>query len=268
MKNKIRVVGQILSAILIVWFISQGHVLETLWATGMSGQSVSELMKSSLLALLLVTSVLIILVLLINADRVFRAVCATFALLDARGGAAQEDKRLTEYRIHVKSQNLIGSLRVFCGGLGLMVLFFSAILAIVQNTEGGLFAGGVLSVIARFGKCGFFVACLWGLWEPWTHYSDENGKECRLRREMLAQIEQDPHWWRKHDEEQFERDKERAERDKERRELEEKLAAKGYDPDYLTKRAEESATAIGRLTRQIEAGTKTSSSGDTPYPQR
>jgi hypothetical protein len=108
-----------------------------------------------------------------------------------------EDKRLTQYRQHVWSENFVGSLRVFCGFLGLAVLFMLSLKAILNGTEGGLFAGGLLAVATRFGKFAFFLSCLWGLYPLWRDYSDENGKECSRRKEMLARIEQDPDWWRK-----------------------------------------------------------------------
>ena len=102
---------------------------------------------------------------------------------------AQPDKRLTEYRAQVGLENSVGSLRVFCGGLGLMVLFILALLALLKDT------GGTLAFLIRFGKFAFFVVCPWGLLQPWNDYSDKNAKECQRRKEMLARIEQDPDWW-------------------------------------------------------------------------
>jgi hypothetical protein len=176
-------------------------------------------------------------------------------------GGHQEDQRLTNYRRHVESQNLLGDLRVLCGGLGVMTLFVLALVAILEGTEGGLLAGGVLGILVRFGKFGFFLACLWGLFEPWTDYSDKNAGECKQRKEMLARMEQDPDYWRKHDENQIERDKER-------KELEEMLVRRGHDPDWLEKRCRESATAIEALTRKLQTLPKASPTGDKTPPRR
>jgi hypothetical protein len=123
------------------------------------------------------------------------------ALTDQPG----EDRRLTQYRQHVWSENFVGSLRVFCGGVGLMTLFILALAALTSGTETGLFAGSARELVIRFGKFAFFLSCLWGLFAPWRDYSDENGKECSRRKEMLSRIEQDPNWWRKRDEERKQR---------------------------------------------------------------
>lgn len=72
-------------------------------------------------------------------------------------------------------------------------------------------------------------------------------KECSRRKEMLAQIEADPDWWRKHDEA-------RGQWKKEQEELETKLAAMGHrpDPDYREKALERSHESLANLTRQIQ----------------
>ena len=111
-----------------------------------------------------------------------------------------DEERLTAYRQHVWSENLVGSFRVFCGGMGLFALLVLALAALVTGTEAGLFAGSARELVIRFGKFAFFLACLWGLYPPWREYSDENGKECSRRKEMLARIEQNPDWWRKREE--------------------------------------------------------------------
>ncbi len=105
-------------------------------------------------------------------------------------GQPLEDNRLTDYRKRVKLENSVGSLKVFCGLLGLGVLCVLSLLAILSGTEGGLFAGGMLAVVTCFGKFAFYGVCLWGLFGPWRNYSDQNGKECSRRKEMLARIEQ------------------------------------------------------------------------------
>jgi len=110
-----------------------------------------------------------------------------------------EHNRTTAYRKHVLAENFVGSLRVFCGFLGLGTLFMLALVSLINDTEGGLFGGGLLAVLWRFGKFGFLCACLWGLLLPWTNYSDENGKECQRRKEMLSRIEADPAWWTRHE---------------------------------------------------------------------
>lgn len=70
-------------------------------------------------------------------------------------------------------------------------------------------------------------------------------KECQLRKEELARIEQDPDWWQKREEEQ-------RQRKKEREELQAKVAAMGYhsDPDPW-KSSKQSEDALATLTRQI-----------------
>ena len=106
-----------------------------------------------------------------------------------------------EYTSSYTVANSIGGLiRVFCGFLGLAVLFMLSLKAILTGTEGGLSAGGMLAVVTRFGKFAFFLACIWGLLPLWRDYSDQNGKECSRRKEMIAKIEQDPDWWRKREE--------------------------------------------------------------------
>lgn len=170
-----------------------------------------------------------------------------------RIGSPDEDNRLTEYRKQVRLENFIGSLKVFCGFLGLAVLFMLSLMAILSGTEGGLFDGGMLAVVIRFGKFGFFLACLSGLYPLWRDFSDENGKECSRRKEMLAQMEADPDWWRKHDEEQGRRDEARLQWKKEQEELEAQLAGMGIrsDPDYWKKALQRSSESLATLTRQI-----------------
>lgn len=114
-----------------------------------------------------------------------------------RVSETQEDRRLTEYRRQVQSQNFISGLKAFCGLLGLLSLFSLAIVAILEGTEGSLFVGGALSVLRRFGKFAFFLACFWGLLEPLTNYMEQSTKERKRRNEMLAHIEQDPDWWKR-----------------------------------------------------------------------
>jgi hypothetical protein len=158
---------------------------------------------------------------------------------------SNEDTRLTEHRQHVWSENLVGSFRVFCGGVGLMTLFVLAVAALMSGPEAGLFAGSASVLVIRFGKFAFFIACFWGLLHPWTNFSEENAKECSRRKEMLARIEQDPDWSRK-------RDEKRQQRQKEQEELEAKLAAMGYrsDPDHweALRRSQES---LADLTHQL-----------------
>jgi hypothetical protein len=107
---------------------------------------------------------------------------------------AQPDKRLIEYRQQVCRENSVGNLRVFFGFLGLMVLFILSVISVLKGTETGLLAGGIASVLLRFGKFGFFLACFWGLLGCWSNYSEENARECHRRKEMLARIEQDSGW--------------------------------------------------------------------------
>lgn len=170
-----------------------------------------------------------------------------------RIGQSNEDNRLTEYRRQVRLENLVGSLKVFCGFLGLAVLFMLSLKAILSGTEGGLFDGGMLAVVTRFGKFGFFLACLLGLFPLWRDYSDKNGKECLRRKEMLAQIEADPNWWRKQDEEQRRRDEARLQWKKDQEELETRLASMGIrsDPDYWKKVLQRSSESLATLTRQV-----------------
>lgn len=150
-----------------------------------------------------------------------------------------ETKRLTEYRNHVWLENSAGSLRVFCGGVGLMVLLLLALRALVAGVDGGLFDGAMVAVLIRFGKFALFLVCLIGLFPAWRDYSEAHAKECLGRKEMLARIEADPEWWRKRDEEQ-------RDREKQRKELEAWLASQGHEAKST---AQESALAI--LTRQI-----------------
>lgn len=165
------------------------------------------------------------------------------ALTDQPG----EDRRLTQYRQHVWSINFVGSFRVFCGGVGLMALFVLALAALVSGTEAGLFAGSARELLIRFGKSAFFLSCLWGLFPAWRDFSDENGKECSRRKEILARIEQDPDWWRK-------RDEEKLQRRKEQEVLEAKLADMGIkpDPDYWKSVLQRSHESLAELTRQTK----------------
>ncbi len=111
-------------------------------------------------------------------------------------GQPSEDKRLTEFRQHVWSENLVGNLKVFCGGVGLLTLFALALAALVTGTEGGLFAGSTSMLVMRFCKFAFFFSCCWGLFPAWCNYSGENAEECARRKEMLSRIERDPDWWK------------------------------------------------------------------------
>jgi len=135
-----------------------------------------------------------------------------------------EDKRLTAYRSQVQLANLAGDLRVLCGGVGLLALFMFAIMSFLRIPDGGtLLWGGLLAAATRFGKVAFFLACLWGLIGPWSGYFEENAKECRRRKEMLARIEADPDWFRK-------RYEKRRQWRKEQEDLEAKLGM-GNHPD-------------------------------------
>jgi len=192
LKDKIRGALLVLFAVLFVWLIAEGDFLESLSTTGRNGRSVSDLIKQALPALLHVGYAIAALILLANVRGLSHAV---FYLVSLAAGQPGEDKRLTEYRKEVMFENSVGSLRVFCGFLGLAVLFVLSITSILNGTEGGLFAGGTLAVVARFGKFAFYIACLWGLLRPWSDYLDENGKECSRRKQMLWRIEQDPDWW-------------------------------------------------------------------------
>ncbi len=106
-----------------------------------------------------------------------------------------EDERLTAYRNEVVLANLVDGLKVCCGVLGLFAFFILCIGALVEGTEGGLFVGGILRVLLRFGKTVFWLACLWGLFQPWIDYVERQQKENKLRNEMLARMEQDPNWF-------------------------------------------------------------------------
>ena len=79
---------------------------------------------------------------------------------------APEDKRLTD-RQKVLLASFAAHLKVLCGLLGLFAFF---ILAVTEGTEGGLFTGGILTSLWRFSKTAFWLACLWGLFEPWSDY--------------------------------------------------------------------------------------------------
>jgi hypothetical protein len=248
LKEKIRGALLVLFGILFVWLIAEGDLLESLSTEGWNGRSVSDLMKQALPTLLLVALAILAVSLLANFDRLLHVV---FHLVSVAAGQPGEDKRLTEYRKQVRLENSVGSLRVFCGFLGLAVLFILSMMAILIGTEGGLFTGGLLASLVRFGKFAFFLSCLWGLLAPWRDYSDENGKQCSRRREMLAQIEQDPDWWNKHDEEQRRRDERNRQWKKEQEELEAKLASMGIHPapDRSQKAPHES---LADLTRQLQ----------------
>ena len=106
-----------------------------------------------------------------------------------------EDKRLTACRNKVELDNLVEGLKVCCGLLGLFALFILCIGALVEGTEGGLLAGGILRVVSRFGKTAFWLACFWGLLQPWIDYAERQQQENKRRNEMLARMEQDPLWF-------------------------------------------------------------------------
>jgi len=108
-----------------------------------------------------------------------------------------EDERLTVYRQEVVWANFVAGLRVLCGLLGLFALFMLALLAFLGGRGGGLFAGGVLSALWRFGKAAFWLACTWGFLEAWSDYAERQEKESKRRTETLASMEQDPDWWRR-----------------------------------------------------------------------
>lgn len=105
---------------------------------------------------------------------------------------AAEGKQVIRYRGDVLLQNVIGHLRVLCGLSGLFAFFILALLAITNGTEAGLFAGRIWSVLKRFIHLGFWLACLWGLWQPWIDFAEESEAERKRRNETLARIEQDP----------------------------------------------------------------------------
>ena len=195
LKDRIFYPLQILFAILFVWFIAQGGRLEHLTRDGWSGQNIRELLRESLPDLLWIGGIVLALYLIANFGAMFRVAMALSSL-----GKVGEDPRMTKYRVGVRSQNFVGSLKVFCGLVGLGTFFILALVAILKGAEGGMLAGGWSSVILRFAKFGFFVACLWGLFEPWNNYLEENGREGRRRKEMIARIEADPEWWPRHDE--------------------------------------------------------------------
>jgi hypothetical protein len=228
MKDKIRGALLFLFAILFVWLIAEGDLVESLSTTGWNGRSVGDLMKEALPTSLLVAIAIVGLILLANFRGLLRAVF-----------------HLASNRNRVRLENSLGSLKVFCGFLGLAVLFMLALMAILNGSEGGLFSGGMLAVVTRFGEFAFFLACLWGLFTLWRDYSEEDAKECSRRNEMLARIEQDPDWSRK-------RDEKRQQRQKEQEELEAKLGAMGYrsDPDHweALRRSQES---LADLTHQL-----------------
>jgi hypothetical protein len=238
MKDKIRVASQIAFAILFIWFVAKGDLVENLWTEGMNGRNASDLMKQTLPALLVVTLVILALILLANLDRVSSVAFHLFSKSSEQPG---EDPRLTEYRKYVMAENFWGSLRVFCGFLGLAVLFILAIGPFLTISGGeGLFAGGLMPSATRFGKFAFFIACCWGLVGPWSDYLDENGKECSRRKQMLARIESDPDWWRKRDEEQ-------RQRETDHRELEARLGASRGNVDALREQEASLATLIHQL---------------------
>ena len=106
-----------------------------------------------------------------------------------------ERKRLDEYRQYVRSKNFLGSVRVFWGAVGLFAMFLLGLTALVRGTEGGLFAGSMGQVSIRFGKFGFFLACLWGLFPGWCNYSEKNARECLRRKETLERMEQGSNPW-------------------------------------------------------------------------
>jgi hypothetical protein len=230
MKERIRGALVVVFAILFIWFIAEGDLVESLSTTGWNGRSLGDLLKEAFPTLLKVVGVIAALTVLANSGRLARAVFD-----------------LASHRKQARLDNSVGSLRVFCGFLGLAVLFILSLMAILTGTEGGLFAGGMLAVGAHFGKFAFFLACLWGLYPPWRDYSDENGRECSRRKGMLARIEQDPDWWRKRDEEALQRQKEQEE-------LEAKLAAMGIkpDPDYWQRALQRSHESLADLTRQLQ----------------
>ena len=158
------------------------------------------------------------------------------------------DKRLTAYRQQVWLENSAGSLRVFCGCVGLLGLLVLGLLEFSRafNILKGVHPGGTLGMLTHLGKAVFCGCSLWGLLEPWTAYCEENAKQCHRRKETLGQMEQDPDWWRKRDEEQ-------RQRQKEREELESKFADLDIrpDPDYWKKALQRSQDSLAILTRQI-----------------
>lgn len=157
-----------------------------------------------------------------------------------------DDKRLVEFRKSVMKENMVGTLKVFLGGVGLMFFLLKALAALVQGTGLGLFSGSMSEIAVRFGKFAFFLACLLGLFPAWRDYSESNAKECSRRREMLARIESEPDWWRKKEEE-------RQQRTKDEEELVRKLIEMGYDPDADPWREafQRSQDSLANLTRQI-----------------
>ena len=189
MKSEVRVTAQVLFAILFVWLITQGDLLEN-----RDGRNASDLIKAALPALLPITSVILILILLANSGWILRAI---FHLISSNAGSVDK-KRLIEYRNHVWMENSLGSLRILFGFLGLLVLFILAIEAILNTPEPGLFAGGAGAVLLRFGKFAFFVGCLWGLWKPVSDYYDTTAVEQQRRKEMLARVRA-PDWWNRWD---------------------------------------------------------------------
>lgn len=242
MKDKVRAIAAILFAILFVWLILEGDLLEN-----RGGRSAGELLKEALPTLLPIAAVLLALIVLANFGSIGSAI---FHLLALRTADPHEDERMTEYRRCVLVENFVGGLRAFCGSVGMLTLFILALLSLIRGTEGGLFSGGVLAVVRRLGEFGFFAACLWGLFRPWTDYLDENGKDCQGRKERLARIEQDPAWWHKVDERE-------QQRKNELEELKAKLDGTGYDPDYWKKALERSDESLASLTRQIRSAKTT-----------
>lgn len=166
--------------------------------------------------------------------------------------AQAEDKRLVEYRNQVWLRNSVGSLRVFCGGVGLLGLFVLAGTELIKACDvlRGTLAGGTAILFVHLGRSLFSACSFWGFFRPWSDYSSENARECSGREEMLAQIVKDPDWWRK-------RDERKQQWKKEREEIEAKLAAMGIhpDPEYWTKALERSRESLAELTRKLE-GTK------------
>jgi len=243
MKEKLRVAFMIVFGILFVWFFAGGgDLLENFSTTGGIARTTIDLLKQALPSLLTVTLGIFGLILLANFDGILRVASYLFTAI---GGKRGEDTRLTTYRKQVRLDNLVGTLRVFCGGVGLMVLLADALAALVKGTEFGLFAGSIGEIAMRFGKFAFFLACLLGLFPPWRDYWESNARECQRRKEELARIEQDPDWWRKRDEEQ-------REREKQHKELEAWHASLGHAADEpLNEALRHPESALATLTRQI-----------------